>query len=615
NGTAENPFQVHDATQLNELRQYLGAAHTNVSFIQTADIDLTGISWMPIGTQANAFFGDFDGNGFKIRNLTISLPTTDYIGLFGSTNTSVFTRIALENASVTGNLFTGIMAGQVISSTIDRCYTTGSVTGNNNVGGLCGQNNGSFFTGSFSRANVFGVNSIGGFLGTSSSTFNPALVNCFASGNVSNTTTGSLIGGLIGAVFSGPVQNCYSIGAVNGIGTSVTLWGGLIGNSLIAISNSYYNTETSGRTDSNRGLPRTTDEMTFPHAVNTYIGWNFDTIWAPDLAGMNGGYPYLRSFVNTVEAGEVTVIVPDNVVHVPEINESTAVVVALPNYSNLTNLTVIGFTGTGAADLVVSVGAGNWYGLVYFNSSWHTSTPAFIEGPGVLTFAGVEFSAKGDVIVVLSEDIDPTLPVELSSFDAVLTAELFVNLTWVSESETNHSGYNVFRNLENTLLTAIRLNPGLISEGNQTGTQTTYKYTDMEVEANATYYYWLESVDLDGSSSFYGPVSITLNNQDPGQETPQLPMVTELLNAFPNPFNPQTTIRYSIREAGEVKIAIYNLKGQMIRSFTNNHSQAGYFNVIWDGYDSHGNAVGSGMYLYRMSSSNYSATRKMLLSK
>ncbi len=129
------------------------------------------------------------------------------------------------------------------------------------------------------------------------------------------------------------------------------------------------------------------------------------------------------------------------------------------------------------------------------------------------------------------------------------------------------------------------------------------------------YYYCLESVSLDGVSQFYGPLSVTIG--DPTQEPtpPANPLVTKLFNAYPNPFNPNTNIRYSLYEAGKVNIEIYNIKGQLMRSYATEHGNPGYYQISWDGRDANGRSAASGVYLYRMSSENYSSTKKMILAK
>jgi len=301
------------------------------------------------------------------------------------------------------------------------------------------------------------------------------------------------------------------------------------------------------------------------------------------------------------------------------IDVNNLVVVSLPNYDNLTNPIVFGLTGTGTGTITIEVGPGTWYGVIYYSGAWNHGEPyPCVVGSGLtgtITFANVDFGTKGDVIVVVNEGDDPTLPVTLSNFTAVVTSENFVNIAWMAETETNHSGYNIFRNEAKDLENAIKINAQLIDKGTAVGTQISYFYTDFEVYTNMMYYYWLESVALDGSSQFYGPLTVTIG--DPAQEPlpPVIPMVTKLYNAFPNPFNPNTNIRYSLKEVGKVKIEIYNMKGQKIKTFTQEHNSPGYYQVSWDGRDENGRSVASGIYLYRLTTANYTSAKKMVLAK
>lgn len=206
-------------------------------------------------------------------------------------------------------------------------------------------------------------------------------------------------------------------------------------------------------------------------------------------------------------------------------------------------------------------------------------------------------------------------PIVLSSFSAIVTAEMFVVLAWTTESETDHAGYNLLRGEDGDLAAAIKINGTYIMQDTQVGTQSNYTFTDDEVYPGTTYYYWLESVSLSGSTEYYGPVIIELSNTPDGQEIPPIPKVTELLNAYPNPFNPSATLQYTVKDAAEVKIQVYNTRGQLIRQFESSHSLPGCYSIVWDGKDIQGNNVCSGVYLYRMTSGTYSATKKMLLSK
>ena len=99
------------------------------------------------------------------------------------------------------------------------------------------------------------------------------------------------------------------------------------------------------------------------------------------------------------------------------------------------------------------------------------------------------------------------------------------------------------------------------------------------------------------------------------EDNPQIPVTYSLDQNYPNPFNPTTTIRYQLPEAGDVKINIYNILGQQVRTLVNTRQNAGSYSMVWDGRDRAGQSVASGMYIYRMESGNFVQQRKMMLIK
>jgi hypothetical protein len=82
---------------------------------------------------------------------------------------------------------------------------------------------------------------------------------------------------------------------------------------------------------------------------------------------------------------------------------------------------------------------------------------------------------------------------------------------------------------------------------------------------------------------------------------------------FPNPFNPETSIRYSVAEPGAVRIAVYNALGQQIRTLVSNHKVAGDYTVDWDARDQSGVEVASGVYIYRMEINGFESAHRMVL--
>jgi len=84
---------------------------------------------------------------------------------------------------------------------------------------------------------------------------------------------------------------------------------------------------------------------------------------------------------------------------------------------------------------------------------------------------------------------------------------------------------------------------------------------------------------------------------------------------YPNPFNPSTTISYNLPKTGSVRLDIYNIKGQLVRTLVNDHKTAGSHSVIWDGKDDNGRAASTGVYFYRMVTPDKVLTNKMLMMK
>ncbi|HOU72803.1 MAG TPA: T9SS type A sorting domain-containing protein, partial [Candidatus Syntrophosphaera sp.] len=94
-----------------------------------------------------------------------------------------------------------------------------------------------------------------------------------------------------------------------------------------------------------------------------------------------------------------------------------------------------------------------------------------------------------------------------------------------------------------------------------------------------------------------------------------IPAYTLDAKNYPNPFNPETTIAFSVPKTGPASLKVYNTKGQLVRTLVNDVREAGNHSVVWNGMDEQGNSVSSGLYFYRLSSDGNTVTRKMLLAK
>jgi hypothetical protein len=88
-----------------------------------------------------------------------------------------------------------------------------------------------------------------------------------------------------------------------------------------------------------------------------------------------------------------------------------------------------------------------------------------------------------------------------------------------------------------------------------------------------------------------------------------------LAQNHPNPFNPQTTISFSIAQRGNVRLNVYDVNGALVRTLANETRAAGAYDVTWDGRDDRGRAVASGVYFYKLTAGSFTQTRKMVLLK
>mgnify|MGYP006279922469 FL=1 len=584
-GTEENPYQVSNLTELNDVRNY-PTAH----FIQTADIDLdvapynTGTGWVPIPwltfpDYAQRFSGTYDGGGHIIDNLYLNSGSTQQMGLFASTSWgAVIKNLGVTNVNVTGQLTTGALLGFAYgSATISNCYSTGSVTATHSLyGGLIGSGQRTVLSDCYSTANVSGpANKAGGLLGEQR--YSP-----------------------------GSMTNCYSTGLVSAVGATV---GGLVGASDAGntISDCFWDTETSNQIISAVGTGKTTAEM---KQQSTYTNWDFTTTW--DIDGVtNGGYPFLiflEEPTSDFPAGDNTDVGGSTTIN-PSVDLNYAAdqtIPPIPNPGFVADYEVV-LSGTGIVDITISTSF--TFGSIYQNGIWSTVE----NSGGIIFFDDIDFDAKGDVPLVLGDD-DAALPVTLSSFTATFNGNSSV-LQWVTQSEVNNVGWNVYRSQNEDYTFAVKINYDLIDGAGTTTELTEYDYADeSEFQSGETYYYWLESVDYSNTTNLHGPIDIEIPEQD-NPEAPEIVKVNGIQSIYPNPFNPSTTISYYLRQPTDVNLEIFNVKGQKIYQQTMTQNSKGMHYFKWNGIDSQNTTVTSGIYLIRLKTNNSIDMEKAILIK
>ncbi|MGB4658681.1 MAG: Ig-like domain-containing protein, partial [Mobilitalea sp.] len=298
-------------------------------FMQTADINLTGQSWTPIGISSTpGFGGNYDGNGHAISNVSCS-SAVDSVGFFGNTNSGstiknlTISSITVENtANNINSKNIGAMVGFNYSS-ISNCHITGvssvtaNVDGSMSIGGFVGwsatavskcSSNATISTNNY-------VASMGGIVGSQSANIN----DCVYSGTLNNSAVSpqNNIGGIAGWI-NGTIKHCYVNGSLISTATNT---GGIAGyysngstNSSTSDNNYYlsgiaaHGYASFGSVADDTGTIAKT-ETEFKSASN-YSGWDFTSVWKNDTEGTT--YPYLR-MVGTISSSSIDASNPSSI--------------------------------------------------------------------------------------------------------------------------------------------------------------------------------------------------------------------------------------------------------------------------------------------------------------
>ncbi|WP_268236233.1 beta strand repeat-containing protein, partial [Halopseudomonas oceani] len=272
---------IQNVEQLQAMRNNLSANYllgNNIDATATASWN-GGAGFVPVGNATYAYTGVFDGLGYSINGLTINRPNTNNVGLFGSVVNGQISNVGLTNAVIIGRYYVGGLVGHFVSGYIRESYVTGRVSGIMFVGGLAGELSNVSIKQSYSAADVTGSD--------------------------------SYIGGLVGLIDEhSRIEDSYATGQVSGTTSSI---GGLIGYNTGSITNSYWNTDTSGQTNavgigSSAGATGLTTAQMLQ--ADSFTGWDIDaqggtgTVWR-----IYEGYtaPLLRHFLTALEVtGDTT---------------------------------------------------------------------------------------------------------------------------------------------------------------------------------------------------------------------------------------------------------------------------------------------------------------------
>lgn len=187
------------------------------------------------------------------------------------------------------------------------------------------------------------------------------------------------------------------------------------------------------------------------------------------------------------------------------------------------------------------------------------------------------------------------VPVELTSFSASVNNNGNVVLNWSTATETNNHMFEVERKAVDGEYFTI----GFVEGAGTTTEPQNYSYTDKTVETGK-YFYRLKQLDFDGRYEYSDEVEVNVTG----------PLTFNLGQNYPNPFNPSTKIKYSIPEAGNIRLSVYNTVGEEIAILADGYSEAGFFEITFDASN-----LPSGVYLYKLQSENSIQFKKMMLLK
>ncbi|MCB5231360.1 MAG: FG-GAP-like repeat-containing protein, partial [Candidatus Cloacimonas sp.] len=206
-------------------------------------------------------------------------------------------------------------------------------------------------------------------------------------------------------------------------------------------------------------------------------------------------------------------------------------------------------------------------------------------------------------LTTVSNDSATTLSWDIAEDEETPADALTYNISIGSES-----------GLEDILSSLSDLETGyrrVIKQGNNS---SRLEYT-IENLPPGTYYWRVQAIDSAFSGSPFSVEQEFSIEEDSAVEIPGSPFITELIGNYPNPFNPSTTVQFSLKNEEKVEVAVYNIAGQKIRTILNDTLESGKHTISWNGKTDNNKEVGSGIYFYKLTTQEKTQTKKMLLLK
>lgn len=336
--------------------------------------------------------------------------------------------------------------------------------------------------------------------------------------------------------------------------------------------------------------------------------------------------PYHYDFTN-VEAGEHDIIVKSYVGSTAytatlKVNViDTEIVKLIENFESFTNFTTefpenMEITGNTESNTV------SIPGVTYDNATTPKAFMVFnpkatVPALDLEMYSGDKALARFTPIIEEGQTAVPDKFVitadDLGSIEATTAVIEFNVLGTDEDNETFSVGTRYLNADESVNDTPIHEN----LEATDTWTHYSLNVTEA-VNENRCNQFWFECASTEGNAVFFDDIKFTVLHDVDNEDNNAEMVNSALINNYPNPFNPETTIKYSVKgnnSNSNVALDIYNIKGQHVKTLINKKQSAGIHTVVWNGTDKYNNNVASGVYFYKLKIEEFSSTKKMVLLK
>ncbi len=653
-GTEVDPYQVEILDNL--LWISTNSNSWDKHFIQLADINASdtqnwnnGEGFSPIGNEDTQFTGTYNGQESIVDSIYI-YRTTNFVGLFGNIYTATLENLGVTNVNISGSCYIGGLAGIIFSSsTISNSYSTGNVSGDWGIGGLIGRVEYSSTDNSFSTASVNGTKWVGGLVGLnlssvlSNSYYNYETVlingeNVLTNGALYNE---QFIAWLDNNLFLN-IDNYLSSNGEDYLISNIedfkqllafgqfSEYSFLLQNDLnLSNENNFYIPYFSGCFNGNNltitnlnldmesyillGLFGYTNNATIENLAVT----NIDILGDEFVGGLVGVNDYSSTISNSYTTGSISG------------NGQIGGLVGANSHSTINN-----------SYSTSSINGNNFIGGLIGNNVGSSTSNSYSTGNvvGNLVVGGfMGHNWDSSVINSYSKGIVNGNN-KVGGFVGWIYDYSTINKCYsigsVSGDGDNVGGLagdndNYFSTVENSFW-------NVETSGQTTSAGGTGK-TTAEMQDVATYTS-LVTVGLDEPWDFvnnpfddignedYWDIDDEINDGYPYLANPlvsikdetiiEVTNVSKLIGNYPNPFNPSTSIEFSINNNSHIELSIYNIKGQKIKTLAQNEFTKGSHSIIWNGDEESGKSVSSGVYLYKLNvNDKIEAVKRCLLLK